>query len=183
MMNISWVLSNNAEIDPTIEIKDLKRLGSFWGGWRTWRTCQTDNVVCHDSAKSAELIQREFYKICNLYIPNNVYTMLNRPAGVKLYHGDFAHDVDNQEDIVAMHLATTSSDIVLLLGFDFAEQPKLEDRLAQHRIANYQGLTKQVMIDNPNKQWVVVDHPKEFRKDLHSLPNLQRDSLSNILSA
>lgn len=181
-MNISWVLSNQTQIDPTVDIKNLKQLGSFWGGWPTWRGCQTDNVICHNSVKASELVQREFYKICNLYISNSVYLMLNRPAGVKIYEGDFVHDVDNHEDIVAMHLAAGSSDIVLLLGFDFGDQPNLEDRLAQHRRYNYQGLTKQVMIDHPDTQWVVVDHSKDLRKDLQSLPNLQRDSLTNILN-
>lgn len=182
-MNISWVLSNQTEIDPTLKISRLKELGSFWGGWRTWRSYQTDNVICHDAIKAVELIRREFFKICNLYIPNSVYVSLDRPQGVKLYEGDFVHDLDNHEDIVAMHLASATSDIVLLLGFDFAEPKKSNDRLIEHRAQNYRNLVRQVILDTPNTQWVILDHPQEFRKDLQNLPNLGRDTLTNILQA
>lgn len=181
-MNINWVLANTVQIDPAIDINRLKEVGSFWGGWRTWRSCQTDNVVCHDMAKAKELIDRSFQTACNFYIPNSVYVALDRPVGVKLYQGDFVHDVENHEDIVAMHLATTNSDIVLLMGYDFGPQPKLEDKLAEHRAHNYRSLTRQVIVDYPNVQWVVIDHPGEFREDLRSLPNLGKDTLNNILA-
>jgi hypothetical protein len=65
MMNISWVLSDSTIIDPTLDIGQLKKLGSLWGGWRTWRACQTDNVVCTDMTKTAELLKRDFQKNCN----------------------------------------------------------------------------------------------------------------------
>lgn len=180
-MNINWVLANSAHIDPSVEISKLKELGSFWGGWRTWRACQTDNVVCNDQVKCAELLKRDFNKGCNFYIPNSVYLDLGRPQNVKLYEGTFIHEVDDQEDIIAMHLAASTSDIVLLLGFDFSEQPRFEDKLIEHRAHNYRSLTKQVMVSNQNIQWVVINHEKEFRKDLLGLPNLQKDNLQNII--
>lgn len=182
-MNISWVLANRAQIDPTVEIHRLKELGSFWGGWQTWRNCQTDNVICYDTAKASELIHRSFHIQCNFYIPNSVYATLDRPTGVRLFEGDFIHDLDNHEEIVAMHLATANSDIVLLLGFDFGEQPKLADQLAEHRAHNYRSLTRQVLMDHPEIQWVVIDHPHEIRKDLQDLPNLGKDTLVNILQS
>jgi hypothetical protein len=182
-MKISWVLSNTTQIDPTVEISRLKELGSFWGGWRTWRSCETDNVVCHDMGKAHELIQREFHTTCNFYIPNSAYVTLNRPPGVKLYEGNFIHDLDNHEDIVAMHLATVASDIILMLGFNFTEPPKLEDKLAEHLAHNYRNLTRQVIMDNPQIQWVAIDHFEEFRKDLKNLPNLGKDTLKNILTS
>lgn len=180
-MKISWALSNDVLIDPTVEISNLKQLGSFWGGWRTWRSCQTDNVICHDRSKATELIQREFHKNCNFFVPNHLYLDINRPEGVKVYQGDFKHDVDNQEDIVAMHLAGSISDIVLLLGYDFGEQVKLENKLLEHRAHNYRTLTRQVIVSNPNIQWVAIDHDRDFRKDLQGLPNFGKDSLQNIL--
>lgn len=180
-MNISFVLANRTQIDPTVDLAKLKELGSFWGGWQTWRSCQTDNVICHDMAKANELIQRDFQHICNLYVPNTVFVTLGRPEGVKIYEGDFVHDLHNHEDIVAMHLAITHSDIVLLLGFDFGEFEKNPDQMAEHRAHNYRSLTRQVILDNKNIQWIVVDHPEPFRKDLLDLPNLDRDTLSNIL--
>ena len=180
-MNISWVLSNSAIIDPTVDIKGLKELGSLWGGWKTWRACQTDNVICDDPARARELLDRSFHHNCNFYIPNSLYTVLDRPQGVKVYEGEFQHDVDNHEDIVAMHLATSTSDIILLLGFDFGTQPKLEDRLAEHRAHNYRSLTRQAILNHPNVQWVVIDHQPEFRKDLLDMPNLGKDTLPNVL--
>lgn len=180
-MNISWVLATGTQIDPTVEISRLKELGSFWGSWQTWRSCQTDNVVCYSQSKAAELVKRNFQSLCNLYIPNSVYLSLDRPTGVKIFEGDFVHDVDHHEDIVSMHLASVNSDIILLLGFDFGEHPKQEDRLAEHRAHNYRSLTKQVIVDHPLIQWVVIDHAGEFRKDLQDLPNLGKDTLSNIL--
>jgi hypothetical protein len=182
-VNFSWVLSNQAQIDPTVEIFRLKQLGSFWGGWRTWRSCQTDNVICYDQAKAAELVQRDFHKNCNFFIPNHVYLDINRPEGVQLYQGEFKHDVDNHEDIVAMHLASGVSDIVLLLGFDFGEQPKLEDKFLEHCAHNYRSLVRQVIVDSPQVQWVVIDHAQDLRKDLQELPNFGKDTLQNILNS
>jgi hypothetical protein len=180
-MNISFVFSNQAVLDPTVDIGQLKELGSFWGGWKTWRSCQTDNVICHDMNKAQELIQRKFHNTCNFYVPNSVYASLDRPDGVKLYEGTFLHEVDNHEDIVAMHLAVASSDIILLLGFDFSEPVALEDKLLEHRANNYRNLTRQVIVNHPNIQWVALDQASNFRKDLLPLNNLGQDTLVNIL--
>jgi len=180
-MNINWVIATGTEIEPGIDINRLKELGSFWGSWRTWRGCQTDNVICHDLLRARELIDREFHRTCNFYVPNSLYASLDRPPGVKVYGGDFKHEVDNQEDIVAMHLVTTNSDIVLLYGFDFGEQPKLDDRLLEHRAHNYRSLTRQVIVDNPDIQWVIIDHQNDLRIDLQDLENLGKDTLQNIL--
>jgi hypothetical protein len=180
-MNISFVFSNQSALDPTVDIGQLKELGSFWGGWKTWRGCQTDNVICHDMNKAQELIQRNFHTTCNFYVPNSVYVSLDRPNGVKLYEGTFVHDVDNQEDIVAMHLAVTSSDVILLVGFDFSKPVVLKDKLLEHRANNYRNLTRQVILGHPTTQWVALDQIGDFRKDLLSLDNLGQDTLTNIL--
>lgn len=180
-MKINWILSDSLVLDPTVNIDQLKNIGAFWGSWRTWRSCQTDNVICHDMSKAEELIKRAFHAVCNFYIPNSIYTSLDRPAGVKLYEGNFIHDVDRHEEIVAMHLSAGISEIVLMLGFDFSEQDKNPDKLAEHRETNYRNLTKQAMIDNPNTQWVMVNHLGAFRKDLQKVTNLSQDSLENVI--
>jgi len=181
-MNINWVLADSIVLDPTIDIIKLKNIGSLWGSWRTWRSCQTDNVICNDSVKSEELIKREFQKICNFYIPNAVYQQLNRPEGVRLYEGAFTHDVDHQEDIIAMHLAAGSNDIVLLLGFDLAQKTPSPDKLVEHRTRNYQGLIRQAIADNNHVQWVLVDHPEPVMKELADLENLSTDTMENVLT-
>lgn len=180
-MKISWVLSDSTDLDHKINLNELKELGSFWGSWKTWRAYQTDNVICNNLSKAKELIQREFHRTCNFYLPNSIYSMLDRPEGVKLYEGNFVHEVDNQEEIVGMHLASQTSDIVLLLGFDFREQEKNPDKLLEHRANNYRNLTKGVIKNNPKTQWVVIDHPGPLRSDLLELENLGIDSLQNIL--
>jgi hypothetical protein len=180
-MNINWVLSDNLVLDPMVTVDQLKELGSFWGSWRTWRSYQTDNVVCHAMSKAQELIHRKFHQHCNFYIPNSLYVDLDRPQGVRLYEGNFVHDIDNQEEIVSMHLAAGLCDIVLLLGFDFQKKPKNSDRLLEHRAHAYRELVYQVIKNNPTVQWVIIDHPGELREEMSLLENITLDSLSNIL--
>jgi len=179
-MNISWVLADATALDPTQDLETLKHIGAFWGSWRTWRAYQTDNVICHDLGKADELLKRAFQAACNMYIPNSIYTALNRPLGVRVYQGDFVHDIVRREEIVALHLAASHSDIVLLLGFDLAEKPKNPDRLIEHQAQHYRGLVSQVIRDNANTQWVLVDHPGQPHPTLASLPNLTQDTLDNV---
>ena len=180
-MNISWVLADTAVLDPTQELEPLKHVGAFWGSWRTWRAYQTDNVICHDLAKADELLKRAFQAACNFYIPNSAYVALNRPLGVQIYEGDFVHDVVCREEIVAMHLASSTSDIVLLVGFDFTEKDKNPDRLQEHQAQHHRGLALQVIRDNPNTQWVLIDHPGDLHPVLRDLPNLTQDTIDGVL--
>jgi len=180
-MNVSWVLADSAVIDLTQDLAQLKNIGSFWGSWRTWRAYTTDNVICHDMKQAAVLLTRQFQKQCNFYIPNNIYTTLNRPDGVKLYEGKFIHDVDRQEEIVAMHLAAGYNNIVLLLGFDLRDQIKNPDKLVENRIQHYRNLIKQVIVSNPTTQWVLVDHPGDIGKLFASLDNLTNDSMTSVI--
>ena len=180
-MNISWVLADSVILDPTQDIASLKDIGALWGSWCTWRACQTDNVICHGQAKAAELIKREFQTHCNFYIPNSVYSSIGQPPGVRLYEGEFVHDIIRQEEIVAIHLAATTSDIILLLGFDLAELPPELDRLKTHQALHHRNLIRQAIKDYAHVQWVVVDHPNKLGKDLLGLENLTQDTLDNVL--
>jgi hypothetical protein len=107
--------------------------------------------------------------------------MLDRPQGVRLYEGEFVHDLDDHEDIVALHLTAGISDIVLLLGFDLAEADLPVDRLQRHRALNYRNLVRQAIKDNPNTQWVLVDHLQPIGKDFGELVNLTQDSMDNVI--
>ena len=170
-MNISWVLADSAVLDPTQELEPLKHIGSFWGSWRTWRAYHTDNVICHNQTKVDELLKRAFQAACNFYIPNSAYVALDRPLGVHVYEGDFVHDLDRREEIVAMHLAASRSDIVLLLGFDWGQLDQ------QH----YVGLVSQAIRDNAGIQWVLIDHPGKIHPAMADLSNLTHDTMSNVL--
>jgi len=182
-MNIQWVLSDNLILDPAIDIMRMKRSGAFWGSWKTWRAYNTDNVICHDSNKAKELIKQAFQATCNLYIPNSVYKELSQPKGVRLYEGDFmGHNVNNQDEIVAMNLAASICDVVLLVGFDWSDSPKSKDKPEDITIQNYKGLVAQAIKSTPHVQWILVDHPKKIRKDLKKLSNIDKDSFDNVLS-
>jgi hypothetical protein len=178
-MNISWVIADSAELDPTQNINALKRLGPIWGSWRTWRAYQTDNVVCHSQVKAAELVKREFQKHCNFYIPESVNISLGRPSGVRLYAGDFVHDVIRQEEIVALHLAATTSDIVLLLGWDLTKLKPTSDKLEANQAQHHRNLIHQAVKDYNQIQWVVVDHPNPLAL---SLENLVTDTMDAVLA-
>ena len=181
-MNISWVLADSTTADPTVDISELKRLGAFWGSWRTWRAWQTDNVICHDQRKAAELIKRNFQNNCNFYIPNSVYTSLDRPDNVRLYEGAFVHDVDRQEEIVAIHLAATTSDIVLLFGFGLTELESNPDRLLAHKAHHHRNHIRQAIKDFAQIQWVIVDHLGDLDPNLVILDNVMQDTMDSVLS-
>jgi hypothetical protein len=180
-MKIAWVLANGLVPDSELDLDRLKEIGPFWGGWQTWRSCATDNVICNDLDRAQSLLARKFNENCNFYIPNNIYQNLKRPSGVKLYDGTTDLDLNNKEEIIAMHLASAQNDIVLLLGFNWTPQPKLEDRLLEHRVQNYRTLIKHAMVENNQTQWVLLNHPPELKKELKDLPNLTQDTLDNVL--
>jgi hypothetical protein len=181
-MKINWVLADQSLLDPTLDLERLKEIGSFWSGWQSWRSCQTDNVICSNHAKASELIQRDFHKLCNLYIPQSTFVTLDRPTGVRLFEGKFEQDVDHPDEIITMHLAASQSDIVLLLGFDW--QPKLtnSDKLLEHRAQVYRQLVKHAIKENTTVQWVLIDHPENIMTELDNLDNFTQDTLNSVLS-
>ena len=180
-MNVTWVLADNTQLDPTTDIKTLKNFGSVWGGWRTWRAYATDNVVCHDISKVQDLLQRNFQSLCNLYVPNSSYVMLNRPAGVKLYEGELDMELDNKDELIAMNLAATVSDVVLLLGFDWPTQDRNPDKLLEHRAHNYRSVVNRLIQERSAVQWVMVDPPSPVRPELNNFDNFNTDSLTSVL--
>lgn len=172
-MNIQWVLADDLALDPTIDIKRLKTAGALWGSWKTWRAYNTDNVICHNQSKAEELIKKAFQSTCNFYIPNSVYKALNQPLSVRLYEGDFmGHDVDRQDELVAMNLASSICDVVLLVGFN------LDFENENTKARNYKGLFLQAIKSRPDVQWILVDHNGE----LPNLPNLDKDTFENVLA-
>lgn len=180
-MNISWVYADSCQLDATIDVEKIKNIGPTWGSWRTWRSCATDNVVCDDISKIRELMQRAFQAVCNFYIPNRHYRTLDCPKGFKVYDGNFELEVDHIEDIVAMHLASVGSDIVLLKGFDLSAPTFTEDPFENHKIRNYHGLIRSIISNNPDTQWVLVDHPADLDKAYQTLTNLTCDQMENVI--
>jgi hypothetical protein len=181
-MNISWVLANGLIPDPETDLQQLKGIGPFWGGWQTWRSCGTDNVICNDFDRAQSLLARKFNEGCNFYIPKTIYQQLDHPGRVKLYDGTTELDLENKEEIIAMHLSASQSDIVLLLGVNWQPQSKNPDRLLEHRAQNYRTLIKQAIVEHSQVQWVLIDHSPTLMLELKDLPNLTQDTLSNVLT-
>ena len=179
---ISWVLSDSAELDPTQNINELKKIGPLWGSWKTWRAYQTDNVICHDQVKASELIQRNFQSQCNLYIPDTVYAGLSRPNGVNVYAGEFVHDVIRQEEIVAVHLAASTSDIVIITGWDLTELEPGTDLLRASQLRHHRNLVRQAFINYNTIQWVIIDHLGKIDPNLTNLNNVVVDTLDTVLA-
>lgn len=174
-MNINWVLADDAFIDTNIDIKKLKSIGSIWGSWRTWRGYSTDNVICHNPRKARELLDQQFDTQCNFYIPNANATLLGNPKGVRLYEGSFLdHVVDHEDELVAVNLAGSLADIILLLGFEF-------DSSDDVRAKTHRGLLAHAIKSRPDVQWVLVDTKSELPSELTNLDNLTQDNLVNVL--
>lgn len=178
-MRICWVIADNFN-DPLIEPDTLADVGSTWGSWRTWRAWNTDNVLCNDSKKAQDLVTRAFQAVCNLYIPKKDYASLGRPVGVKLYDGEFPAEFDSVEDIVAMHLVSSSNDLVLLLGFDLGESES-EDKFEQHKRKNYLAAFRAAVKMYPTTQWVLINHQQELDPELKEFDNITCDSYENVL--
>ena len=181
-MKLNWVLADSVEINPAIEIERLKAIGPMWGGWRTWRSYSTDNVICHTDVDARNLISRNFHTRCNMYLPESVYQLVDRPNGVKLYQGEFHELVDSPDEIVSMHLAAAFSDIVLLSGFDLQPRNLDHDRMAKHKWHNYVQYFLHIVKGNSGVQWVLLDHSPDIEKVLKDLPNLLFDTLDNVLT-
>ena len=180
-MNISWVVSEHYQFDPTIDVDTVKHIGPIWGSWRTWRGCGTDNVICHHKNKAKELIARKFQEGCNFYVPEENFQELNRPTRVKMYGGNYDQEADQMEDIIALHLCAPTSDILLLMGFDLSPIVDPGDRFKLHKIKNYHGMLRSMIATSPDKQFVLVDHPPKLDKGYQDLANLTCDTLENVL--
>jgi hypothetical protein len=132
--------------------------------------------------KAADLVKRQFQNSCNFYLPNSVHASLDRPEGVRLYEGDFVHDVDRQEEIVALHLSASTSAIVLLLGFDLTPLTANPDQLQAHQAQHHRNLLRQAMVNYNQVQWVVVDHPGNLDPKLANLDNILLDTMQTVLT-
>jgi hypothetical protein len=180
-MRINWVFADSYQLDPTIDLDRIKAVGPSWGSWTTWRSCGTDNVICNDRAKANDLLKRAFQAVCNFYVPRKYYQDLGRPVGIKMYEGDFIEEPPHAEDIVGMHLASTQSDIILLVGFDFSSADDITDKMKKHNLKNYYGLARSLIASNDQVQWVLVDHNAKMDKLFDGFDNLAKDSMTNAL--
>lgn len=176
-MNISWIVTPHYYTDVNI-----KSIGPVWGCSETWQIFETDNVVCFDYRHAADLIVRNFQQKCNLYIPENFYSDLNRPSSVNLVGGKFSNDIDKKEEIVACHLVSKTSDIILLGGFDLSSDFKQLDDYELRRTDNFLNNFQSIIGSSNSVQWVLLDHKKDIDDRFRHLSNLTQDTTSNVVS-
>jgi len=176
-MKISVVVANRAVIDPTINPENFSQIGDTWAGWQQWHQCHQKNVICHDTNTAKRMIDLGFHRACKFWIPESVFAIANRPDTVGFYAGDFVHEVQDQEEIVALHIASSSSDIVVMIGFDW-EPLHTVDPILLHQRANRDGLIAQVVNDTPTTQWVITDDVPDCLKER---PNVMQENVKNLL--
>jgi hypothetical protein len=181
-MNVNWVFASAWQPAPDLDIENLYNTGPSWGSWKTWRLCRTHNVICHDLAQARSLVERQFQTKCNLYVPQAHYNLLQRPANVKLYQGDYQQVVNDIEDIVALHLATVNADIVLITGFDVGPRTEFDNAADKSKWKNQTGLVFGAIKSAANVQFVLVDHPAELHSNFSQLSNITCDKLKNVLN-
>ena len=172
-MKIAWLFSENTDLGPQVNVKQLHDLAPIWGGWKTWRGYATDNVICYDVGQAQNLLEQDYQKVCNLYIHQTAWEKANKPAGVRVFGGDFPVDVPHPDDIVAMHLSASQNQIVLMVGFALDQKQP---------VTPYVELIAQSVKTNSKTQWVLVDHAKELCAPFADLKNITCDNMSNVLS-
>jgi hypothetical protein len=100
---------------------------------------------------------------------------------VRLYDGEYQAEAMNIEDIVAMHMVVPISDLVLLAGINVASPAIPPDPMEQHRLRNRMGMLRSVIANNPQIQWVLVDHSEYPDPAFLDIANLTRDTMENVL--
>jgi hypothetical protein len=160
-MKFAWVLSETLQLPPKYQIKQLQDLAPIWGSWRIWRSYHCDHCVCGDQQEAQYCIEHQYYCYCTLYVPDSVETKLPNT----FHYGSQGHlTIDNRNDIIAMHLAGSQSDLVMLLGFDYQKCGHVIDAV----IDNY-----------TDTQWVFVSNMQQLINDRE---NFTCDILDNVLT-
>ena len=172
-MKIAWLFSENTDLGPQVNVKELHNLAPIWGGWRTWRGYGTDNVVCYDANQAQALLEQDYQKVCNLYIHQTAWEKANNPVGIRAFGGEFSIDVEHPDDIVCMHLAASQNQIVLMVGFSLDQKQP---------VTPYVELIAQSVKTNPETQWVLIDHVKELSAPFANLKNITCDNMDNVLN-
>lgn len=172
-MNLSWVFSDDAMIQYQNQLWQIKDIGSSWGSWRTWRHMNTDNVICANAKKAEEFLQTEFYNHCNLYLAESLRGERVWPRNVRTFAGEFPEEFARSEEAIALALAGSLCDIVLLYGFRWSEG----DWAALDEYSR--GFVRHT-IETSRAQWVIVGDG-EITSEISDLENVSQDTLDRVV--
>ena len=179
-LRTNWVVSNNPPVNTLAHIKSLCPRSHIWGGWSSWHQFMTDNVICHDHPSAATLVDKKFHRQCNLFFPATFKLDFGTLPNVTYYGGEFAHEIDNREEVVALHLAGANSDIVLLHGFDWRGTSDYADDFDRYKKHCYKSLVTEALKSMPMVQWVLVNHTEMPFEELSGMDNVCCDSLDAV---
>lgn len=169
-MEFAWVLASHYVPSLTYDVDRIKNIAPIWGSWRTIELCGIDNAICHDHKLVSALVKNRVNQSCNLYVPKHLQTDF---PGDRLfyYDGSLDLDLDQVEDLISMFLTSSTSNIVLMLGFNLDQTD-----------TPFQYILYNLLRDTPKTQFVAVDTELIDPKWLE-LSNLTRDSLENVLNS
>lgn len=168
-MRVAWIISESLQLLPTKVYGRLQDIAPTWGSWSTWREFKTDNCTCSEIRKSRELLSRAFQGAANFYLPKVYCEELGEPLGVKWFEGLPRTDVEYQDDVIAVSIASQQYDLILLLGFDL-EQP-----------VSYSDQIYTIVSGNTNCQFVQIDAVKTAPERYQILTNFTCDTYENVL--
>jgi hypothetical protein len=100
---------------------------------------------------------------------------------VQLYDGNYTEYVTDIEDIVALHLAGSRSELVLVAGIELITTASA-DPLNSVYLRNRLGLVHAVVKNYPAVQWILVDHTAPLDKSFLTFDNLTCDKMENVLN-
>lgn len=179
-MKISVVFANQAWVDPLVNLFDLRKVGTIWAAWNQWHQLFPHRTICHWYQESQRLIDAGFHRRCEMFVPETVFNALKKPRGVKSYGGEFLHEIPDPEELVAMFLAAAESDIVVLVGYNWA-LPDNNDSMATYIAENRLAVIMDAIRGAPDVQWIIAGDtvPEQLRE----FENVDSDTLENIINA
>ena len=168
-MRTAWVISEALQLLPTKVYGRLQDIAPTWGSWSTWREFTTDNCTCSEIRKAKELLARAFQGVTNFYLPKAYHQELGEPKGVKLIEGLPRTNVEYQDDVIAVSIASQQYDLILLLGFDLDQPEAYSDQIYT------------IVSGNTNCQFVQIDAVKTAPDRYQTLTNFTCDTYENVL--
>ena len=180
-MRINVIYAADYSRPAFFDTDKIKDIAPTWGSWKTRALLDTDNVVCNSLSTARELMQRSLHESCNLFVPRTFYAKLSRPNRLNYYDGNFKDDAWNIEDIIAMHLVSSTSDLVLLFGFDFSILPVPKDKTEEYQKKKRAGMLRSCLYNHADVQWVLIDHDRALDPAFTDLPNVTCDKIENVL--
>jgi hypothetical protein len=68
-----------------------------------------------------------------------------------------------------------------ITGITASIPTEITDRFELHKLKNYLGLIRSLIVNQPEIQWVLIDHDNDTDKSFGELGNFTKDTLENVL--